>query len=1086
MLPLFDADGITSRRIVGSPGLRPRLPIWPLVLLVVAVNGCQPSGPKAAAPVVTRQEPPSPTHPTPWQQRPGHGKWVELRPYVSIEPGPGRFGVAVDGHAATLVVSANDHTGVVRAVHDLQTDIERVSLAKPELVMDQLPSGRDEIILVGTLGKNRLVDRLVQKRKLDTSGLVGRWETFLLTTVDHPFEGISRALVIAGSDPRGTIYGIYDLCKQIGISPWHFWADVPPQQKRAVYVLPGQHTLGEPAVKYRGFFINDEEPSLGNWALSTFGPGHEPQHPRGFNHAFYAKVFELMLRLKANYLWPAVWDRAFAEDDPENQDTADHYGIVMGTSHEAPLNRGIEEWNRRSVPPVRDAEGNITQPGKDAYGGTGEWSFRRNRAAVEAHWLQGARRIRDSEVIVTLGMRGNGDTRLQDGAGIELMQNIVQSQRQILTAATKKELSSIPQVWTLYKEVQQYWERGLRAPDDVTIVWCDDNWGNLRKLPDLSLPPRAGGYGIYYHFDYVGDSRNYKWVDTSSLPNTWEQLHLAYAYGVDQVWMVNVGDIKNVELPLEFFLDYAWSPERWPIARLHEWEQQWAQEQFGPGLAEPIAELLRRYAQLQARRKPELLNRRTSLDSTKDLAKDPQHAVVHDDAASPFSLNDYRELERVVSEWQALAGDAARLGRSLPAHLADAYFELVMYRIQATRVLYELRLAEFTNLRNHAQGRASTNERAARAVELFKESQELADYFNRVLANGKWKGFQTQPYIGYGDVARYGTDAPWQQPQTNNVAIADQLYPPVQRLAVPAAAALGVAIDGSDKSWPGEPTPAELPHFSPFQRQPTQYIEVFNRGAQPFEFEITPSVPWIHVTPNRGQVDQEVRALLSVDWAKVPIGTHRVPIIVSGARASRVTVQAMVENFDIPKTAVSGFIESNGYVSIEAEHYSHSITQPPIFWQQLDDIGRTGSGMTSFPVTAPSQLPTANSPRLEYEAYLFSQGPIELWTYHSPRNNVLYGDGIRYAVSIDDEGPVVVNITRATGAEPMNDSWARNTGDNVTRTSTRHVIAKPGRHVVKYWRVDPTMILQKLVIDTGGLKPSYLGPPESYLAKVQN
>lgn len=403
-------------------------------------------------------------------------------------------------------------------------------------------------------------------------------------------------------------------------------------------------------MKYRGIFINDENPALGTWAPAHFGPGRAPGHEGGFNADFYAKVFEVLLRLKANYLWPAVWGRAFAEDDPRNHARAKEYGIVMGTSHEAPMMRGIEEWNRHAVPAVRDSAGTVVTPGHDPYGGTGEWSFRRNADALKAYWRDGIRRMADQdfEGVVTLGMRGNGDTSLPDGDGVELMREIIDAQRTIIAEVTGRDPASVPQVWTLYKEVQRYWDRGLRAPDDVTVVLTDDNWGNIRKHPDPAEPARPGGYGLYYHFDYVGAGRNYKWVDTANLPNLWDQLHQAHAYGNHGLWVTNVGDLKGNELPTEFFLDYAWNPGRWDApGALGEWEGRYARQNFGAGQAAAIAEVLATYGQLQSRRKPELLNRRITLDPASG-------AVVYDDRATPSTA--------VNSSRSHRSGGRSRLG----------------------------------------------------------------------------------------------------------------------------------------------------------------------------------------------------------------------------------------------------------------------------------------------------------------------------------------------------------------------------------------------------------------------------------------
>jgi hypothetical protein len=993
--------------------------------------------------------------------------------YVVRTAQPGSFPIVARSSAAPIVVSASDYPGVVRVTGDLQADVERVTGIRPVVVTGQAPA-HSEPIIVGTIGHSPLIDRLITGRKLDVAGIAGKWETSLQQVVNNPLPGIRRALVIAGSDQRGTIYGAYDMSKQMGVSPWYWWDDVPARHADALYVLPGRHSQGTPAVKYRGFFINDENPDLGTWAPAFFGPGKAPGFPGGLNAAFYAKVFETMLRLKANYLWPAVWGRAFAEDDPANHATATAYGVIMGTSHEAPMMRGIEEWNRHAVPAVRDANGNIVTPGHDPYGGTGEWSFRRNADAIRAYWTDGIRRMVDQNIdgVVTLGMRGNGDVSLPDGDGIDLMQNIISTERQILGQVTGKDVTTIPQVWTLYKEVQRYWDKGLRAPDDATVVFTDDNWGNMRKLPDPSLPPRSGGYGMYYHFDYVGGGRNYKWVDTVNLANTWEQLHTAFSSGVDRLWVANVGDLKNEELPLQFFLDYAWNPNSVPLGRLSTWEQKYAAESFGTDHASGIADVLDTYGQLQARRKPELLNRRITVDPN-----NPKN-ITYDDQGNPFSLENYREMDRVTADWQALAARTDRIGRSLPPSYQDAYYELVSYAVKATANLYALRDAEFTNIRYAAQGRAATDDLAAVTEARFADDLALADRYNH-LAGGKWNNWQLQPHIDYGDVARYGPNAPWQQPELNNVALPDVIFPAVQRIAVPAGSDLGVAIDGSDQWWPAAQTPAVLPTFSPFQSQPAQYIELFNRGSTPFAYQIRPAAPWVLIDSRSGTVDKQVRTTVHIDWSRAPRGTTQVPITITGPDGRTVTVQAVVDNRPVPRR--DGFVEANGYVSIDADHASRVVGSSSVSWQRIPGIGRDSAGMEPTPVTAPRQNPGPGTPRLEYAMNLTTAGPVTVWAYLSPRNNVHPTNGLTYAVSIDDEAPQLVNITTATGADDttMNRQWETNTSENVNRTATVHPVLAAGPHTLKFWMVDPTVIAQKFVVDTGGLRPSYLGPPES-------
>ncbi len=991
--------------------------------------------------------------------------------YVVFESRAGHFPIVGVGRSAPIVVSGTDLPGVQRAARDLQADIGKVSGRVPQLAIDVVPANTAQVILVGTLGKSALIDGLVSARKLDVSAIDGRWETHLVTLVNDPAPGVQQALIVVGSDQRGTIFGLYDVSHRIGISPWYFWDDVPAPHHDAIYVKPGQYSRGEPVVKYRGFFINDENPQLGRWARARFGDAPNAKHPHGFNHQLYGHVYEVLLRLRGNYLWPAVWSRSLFDDDPKNQALAAEYGIVMGTSHEAPMMRAQDEWNRY---------GSSSGP----YGGTGDFSFVRNEAAVKKYWADGLRRMNGYESLVTIGMRGNGDTGMEDAAGTALMGRIVATQRTMLEEILGKAPKDVPQVWTLYKEVQDYWSEGMRAPDDVTVIWCDDNWGNMRGLPHQADPKRGGGYGLYYHFDYVGDGRNYKWVDTTLLPNLWEQLHLSYRYGVDRVWMTNVGDLKNDEHPLEFFLDYAWDPERLPLERLHEWEVNWARHAFGVEQAEIIAEVLTDYSRLQSRRKPELLNREIALDPQFDLAKSSEvkKAVIRRDA-SPFSLNHYREAERVVEEWRALRVKVESIRERIPERLADAFYQLVYYQIAASANIYELRLAQFRNIQYAAQRRAATNGMAILAQRHFDADRAMSEFYNTRLSGGKWAHWQTQPKLGYGGPY---PNSSWQQPEKNNDATDDFIWPELVRIKLPVRAELAVAIDGSESIWPDTKEPARLPEFSPFQTQPRQYVEVINRGRQAFDYRAKVEVPWLKANPASGRVNEQLRVELTVDWPSVPVGHFEVPIVVEGANQERVTVTALVSNPGKDLPGFGGFVESNGVMAIEAENYDRSVAKSGTYWQRLAGIGRTAGGMTPFPVTADRQTPKSGTPRLEYDLYSFASGAVTVWTYLSPRNNVIPSDGLKYAISIDDEVPQIVNVTTALNAIPMNPSWERNTSDNVARLSTKHQLANPGRHVLKFWMVDPTLIVQRLIVDTGGLRPSYLGPPQSHRATVQS
>jgi len=878
---------------------------------------------------------------------------------------------------AAILVDDADWPGVKRAAHDLEKDIEAVTGAKP--------SGKTTL-LVGAIGHSPKLDALIAAGKLDVSDVKGKWEAYVIQTVGDQ-------LVIAGSDKRGAIYGLYTLSEQIGVSPWYWWADVPVRHRDALYVAEGRHYFKPPAVKYRGIFLNDEAPSLTGWAKKRYGD---------LNHDFYQQVFELILRLRGNFLWPAMWGNAFNEDDPENPLLADEYGIVMSTSHHEPMMRAQQEWKRH---------------------GSGPWDYRKNPDTLNKFWAEGVRRNKNFESVTTIGMRGDGDKPMTDSeqnADIELLERIVGNQRQILAEEVNPDLAQIPQVWALYKEVQLYYEQGMRVPDDVTLLWCDDNWGNVRRLPTAEERRRPGGAGIYYHFDYVGGPRNYKWINTNPIAKVWEQMSLSYAYGADRLWVVNVGDLKPMEFPIEYFLTLARDPDAWPKERLDEFTKDWAARDFGAKYADEIADLVTRYGRLIGRRKPELLSPDT------------------------YSQTNYWEADRVVREWTLLRAQAEALDRSLPAALKDPFFELVLHPIKAASIVTELYVAAGKNHLDAKQGRARTNFYAARVRTLFQDDIDLTNQYNHQLAGGKWDHMMDQTHIGYTN---------WQQPPQN-------VMPEVTEVKLPEAASMGVE---------GEEAVLDFDRYN----DPKRFIDIYNKGSAPFKFAAGANSPWIKLDKVAGEVIDEVRIRVSIDWSKLP-GGGKGEITISGPNGQKLKLPVLAEA-PVPQPE-NCFIEADGYVSIEAEHYSAKIDSNAASFQKIPDYGRTLSGMEPYPATAASQDPKNGAPRLEYRLYLANPGEVKVEAITGPSLNFVPGRGLRYAVSFDDETPQIVDIA----ADQSLEAWGKSVSDNVRVGVSKHHLSGSGYHTLKFWMVDPGVALEKLVVDLGGVKPSYLGPPESF------
>ncbi|MBS5906677.1 MAG: glycosyl hydrolase 115 family protein [Dysgonomonas mossii] len=601
--------------------------------------------------------------------------------------------------AAPILIDNNIDSGILKAITNLSVDIDKVTGVSPILKVDKV-SAEETVLLIGTIGRSKYIDDLVKNKKINASELQGKYEKYLIQTVQNPFEGVKEALVIAGSDKRGTIYGIYELSKQIGVSPWYYWADVPIKKQQNIYIKRGKYTEGEPAVKYRGIFLNDEAPALSGWANVTFG---------GFNSKFYEKVFELILRLKGNFLWPAMWGSAFYDDDPQNGVLANEMGIVMSTSHHEPMAMAQSDWHRYVK---RNNLPNI-------------WDYTKNTKALQESWRFGMKRAKDWEKVVTVGMRGDGDEAMSEDTNIALLEKIVKDQRKIISEVTGKKPEETPQVWALYKEVQDYYDQGMRVPDDVTLLLCDDNWGNVRKLPEINSKPHKGGYGMYYHFDYVGAPRNSKWININPIQRVWEQMNLTYTHGVDRIWVVNVGDLKPMEYPISFFLDMAWNPSQFNPHNLLDHTENWCEQQFGSTYAKEAARLINLYSKYNRRVTPELLNDKT------------------------YSLENYNEFETVMNDYRNLVIDAMRLYYLMPSEYKDAFDQLVLFPINACSNLYEMYYAQAKNKLYAAKKDVQANYWADKVKDCFKRDSLLTVHYNQTIAGGKWPHMMDQVRIGY-------------------------------------------------------------------------------------------------------------------------------------------------------------------------------------------------------------------------------------------------------------------------------------------------------------------------------------------------
>ena len=587
----------------------------------------------------------------------------------------------------SIYQDANDCKGVSYAVQALVKDIKNVCGSKATVLHEATRPN----IVIGTLGHSAAIDQLAKKKLINVNLLKGKREKFIITIVNNQ-------LVIAGSDRRGTIYGIYELSQQMGVSPWYDWADVPVEHHDSIFVNKGVYSDGEPAVRYRGIFLNDEAPCLTSWVKNTYGTGYG-------DHRFYQRVFELVLRLRGNMMWPAMWGWAFYSDDAENEKTADEMGIIMGTSHHEPMARNHQEYARH----------------RKEYGA---WNYQKNKQGLQKFFREGIERMKGTEQIVTIGMRGDGDEAMSEEADTKLMQDIIADQRKIISDVTGKKASETPQVWALYKEVLDYYDKGMKVPDDVTLLLCDDNWGNVRRVPNAQERKHKGGWGLYYHVDYVGAPRNSKFINATPVQNPWEQLTLAYENGIDRLWILNVGDLKPMEYPISQFMDMAWNPHKYSVDHITDHTRDFCAQQFGEAQAEEAARILNLTCKYNGRCTAEMLDK-----NTYDLESGGWQTVV----------NQYLKLE----------ADALRQYNSLPTAYHDAYRQLILFPIEVMSNLHQMYYAQAMNNALYEQGNPKANEWADECERLFKRDSVICEFYNTKMANGKWNGMMTQKHIGY-------------------------------------------------------------------------------------------------------------------------------------------------------------------------------------------------------------------------------------------------------------------------------------------------------------------------------------------------
>lgn len=934
---------------------------------------------------------------------------------VADAPLPNGFSLAANGKTAPIHYSASDATVVRIAAQALRDDIGRVTGLLPT-VSTGAPAGNSEPILVGTLGQSSLIDALVAAGKIDVSAVHGQWESYLAAVVDDPLPGIKRALVIAGSDRRGTAFGIFGLSEAIGVSPWYWWGDVPTRRKSALHVGSGIHIQPSPRVKYRGIFLNDEDWGLQPWAAKTFETELGNIGPKT-----YAAVFELMLRLHANVIWPAMHEFP-VETTPfylnqHNKVVADDYAIVISTSHHEPMLRNSHEYNEQTL---------------------GPYNYWTNRTAIYDFWAQRVAETARYENIYTMGLRGRTDAGMLAPAGTtdaqkaEKIQNeIIPDQRQMISKHVNADPARVPQIFIPYKETLVQYRSGLKLPDDVTIVWPDDNHGYIRQLSTAAERARSGGSGVYYHLSYWGVPRSYLWFCTTPPGMTRSEMMKAWDFDARRYWLVNVGDIKPHEIGTEFFLRMARDPEAFRNFDQRAYLAQWAARNFGSEHAAAIAAVLDEYYRLNIVTRPEHLDGNSS----------------GFDFVGANGLGD--EASSRLDHFATLTASADALYAQLPSDSKSAFYQLVLFPLRASHLANKKVLLAERSRQWAAQKRAATAALAAEAQAAETALNDELAFYNRVNAGGKWNHMMgPQPLSTLPKWAR--------ETQSPFYTITVGAYSP------PPAAGLGVAIEGSGSVLVAD-TPRSLPAFSRASKR-SYFIDVFNTGSAAFTWTATPSEPWIRLSQSRGTADARIQ--VRIDWAVAPRG-HAIPasIVIQGADSSRTVHLKIFNPLDLDVATIPSAVENNGLIVIEAENFvAHHDSAGGTGWRRVPQATVSGDGVAIQPVTAASIAPSAldsDTPSLTYQFHAFSRGETLITLKCLPTHRITSSHpGLRYAISLNGDTPAIIDIH----ANEYTPEWRANVLRAFSAGVSRHTVATAGLQTIKIQMIDPGVVLDQIIV----------------------
>lgn len=890
---------------------------------------------------------------------------------------------------------------VVKTAVDILVHDSRLVCEHPFSLVGGMDSS---CVVIGVIGKEKEFDNFLSRNKVDLSDIIGKWEAFKIQTVSV---GGKTCLLVAGSDPRGTAYGVLELSRRLGISPWVWWADVVPEKKNYVVFRAEEKVVEKPSVQYRGIFLNDEDWALMPWSSKTF----EPSVRKGeIGPATYSKIFELLLRLRANTIWPAMHECTVPFYYVKgNKEAADKYGIVVGTSHCEPLMRNSAgEWNQKKY---------------------GSYNYLINKENIKKYWTERLQLLTQSENFYTMGLRGVHDGRMRGVKSIdeetEVLGKVIKDQRELLVSNIGKKVTELPQAFVPYKEVLKAYDNGLQLPEDITLIWCDDNHGYITRLSNEKEQKRSGGGGVYYHVSYWGKPHDYLWLSSTQPALIYREMKRAWDYNARKLWILNVGDIKPGEYSMEFFLDMAWDINSISESSIYEHQREWLAENLDKEQADSLAYVMREYYRLAGERKPEHLgwNR---------VEASPERSRVKDSELNPFVFGD--EISRRIGEYERIEAVSSKIYAKLSDAKKPAYFQLVHYPVCASaamnkKMLYAQKARLFARY-----GLPVANEYSEKSLCAYGRIAELSYTYNKDMLKGKWDNMMDMK----------PRDLPVFQspvlPEKVESKDSDQVWVWIENDTIPQ----------------DMPNDILLPDFVE-GRNESFAISIFSKDDKKVDILVSnvPAGFAVKEVPT-GLLYEARLSVTSTSQARP--GAYTFDVCING---KKMMVYCLVKKRKVLPDMKC--IEKNKMIAFNAADYANESIGESV----VQGLGHSASAVR----LKKAKKMMKREPNLTYEVYTESTGnfvfKVATVPSHPANNNEL-----RYAVVLDDQEPAVVSVK----SDFLSDKWSENVLRNQTLTVLNLQLEKPGKHIIRVYALDEDLYFDQFMLEFKPDRKSYLLP----------